>query len=387
MLYFLNSLESAWGPFRLFHYTTFRAGGAFLTAFVFVLFAIPPFLPFFRNHCVQLSPRMDDAAAQKPQTPLMGGVFIVVAITLAAVLWGRITERTLVIFLLATIALCILGMVDDIIKTKYLRTERDGVKERTKLVVQTAVAVIAVYLLYKTRGTVTMKVFFPFTRQPFQFLPGKEAIDIMIPYSSHPIFSVPLWAMPGCLLLMLLFNCFVLAGTSNGVNLTDGKDGLAPGCMFIASLTFGIVAYVSGHSVFAEYLGIPYVPQAGEIGIFACAIAGACLGFLWHNSYPASIIMGDTGSLALGGALAMIAIMLGQQLLLLPVGIVFLVETLSVWLQRKSYRWRRGKRIFRRTPIHHHFELMGIPDNKIIMGFWIVAILGALIGLATLKLR
>ena len=387
MLFFLSSLESAWGPFRLFHYTTFRAGGAFLTAFVFVLFSIPPFLPFFRNHCVQLSPRMDDAVVQKPQTPLMGGVFVVVAITLAAVLWGRITERTLVIFLLATIALGILGMIDDIIKTKYLRTERDGVKERTKLVVQTAVAVIAVYLLYKTHGTVTMKVFFPFTRQPFQFLPGKEAIDIMIPYSSHPITSVPLWAMPGCLLLMLLFNCFVLAGTSNGVNLTDGKDGLAPGCMFIASLTFGIVAYVSGHSVFAEYLGIPYVPQAGEIGIFACAIAGACLGFLWHNSYPASIIMGDTGSLALGGALAMIAIMLGQQLLLLPVGIVFLVETLSVWLQRKSYRWRHGKRIFRRTPIHHHFELMGIPDNKIIMGFWIVAILGALIGLATLKLR
>ena len=387
MLFFLSSLESAWGPFRLFHYTTFRAGGAFLTAFVFVLFSIPPCLPFFRNHCVQLSPRMDDAVVQKPQTPLMGGVFVVVAITLAAVMWGRITERTLVIFLLATIALGILGMIDDIIKTKYLRTERDGVKERTKLVVQTAVAVIAVYLLYKTHGTVTMKVFFPFTRQPFQFLPGKEAIDIMIPYSSHPITSVPLWAMPGCLLLMLLFNCFVLAGTSNGVNLTDGKDGLAPGCMFIASLTFGIVAYVSGHSVFAEYLGIPYVPQAGEIGIFACAIAGACLGFLWHNSYPASIIMGDTGSLALGGALAMIAIMLGQQLLLLPVGIVFLVETLSVWLQRKSYRWRHGKRIFRRTPIHHHFELMGIPDNKIIMGFWIVAILGALIGLATLKLR
>ncbi len=334
-----------------------------------------------------MSPRMDDAAIQKPQTPLMGGIFIVLAITIASVLWGQITERTLVIFLLATIALGILGMVDDIIKTKYLRSERDGVKERTKLAVQTSVAIIAVYLLYKTRGTVTMKVFFPFTRQPFQFLPGKEAIDVMIPYSASPLVSIPLLIMPGCLFFMLLFNAFVLAGTSNGVNLTDGKDGLAPGCMFIASLTFAIVAYLSGHSVFAEYLGIPYVPQAGEIGIFACAIAGASLGFLWHNSYPASIIMGDTGSLALGGALAMIAIMLGQQLLLLPVGIVFLAETASVWLQRKSYRWRHGKRVFLRTPIHHHFELMGIPDNKITMGFWIVAVLGAIIGLATLKLR
>ena len=387
MLYYLSSLESAWGPFRLFHYTTFRAGGAFLTAFLFILFVIPPFLPFFRKHCVQLSPRTDDAAIQKPQTPLMGGIFIVVAVTLASLLWGQITERTLVIFLLAMIALGILGIVDDIIKTKYLRTERDGVKERTKLVVQTVVAIIAVYMLYKTRGTVTMKVFFPFTRQPFQFLPGKEAIDVMIPYSESPLVSIPLLLMPVCLLLMLGFNVFVLAGTSNGVNLTDGKDGLAPGCMFIASLTFAIVAYLSGHSVFAEYLGIPYVPQAGEIGIFACAIAGACLGFLWHNSSPASIIMGDTGSLALGGALAMIAIMLGQQHLLLPVGVVFLVETASVWLQRKSYRWRHGKRIFLRTPIHHHFELMGVPDNKIIMGFWIVAILGALLGLATLKLR
>lgn len=387
MLYYLSSFESVWGPFRLFHYTTFRAGGAFITAFLFVLFVIPPFLPFFREHCVQKSPRTDDAAVQKPQTPLMGGIFIVMAIVLAAVLWGRITERTLIIFVLSTITLGILGMIDDIIKTRYLRSERDGVKERTKMIVQAAVSVVALYLLYKTQGTVTMKVYFPFSHQPFQFLPGSESVAVMVPFKALPLFSMPLWTMPICLLIMLGFNYGVLAGTSNGVNLTDGKDGLAAGCMFIAALAFSVIAYLNGHSVFADYLGIPYVPQAGEIGIFACAIAGACLGFLWHNSCPASIIMGDTGSLALGGALAMIAIMLGQHLLLPIIGFVFLVETVSVALQRISFKLRHGKRIFLRAPIHHHFELKGIPDNKIIMEFWIVAVLCAILGLATLKLR
>ena len=386
MLYYLSSLESVWGPFRLFHYITFRAGGAFITAFLFVLFVIPPFLPFFREHCIQKSPRMDDQA-EKPKTPLMGGVFIVAAIVVAALLWGRITERTLIIFVLTTIALAILGMEDDIIKTRYLRSERDGVKERTKMIVQAAVSVVALYLLYKTSGTVTMKVYFPFSPQPFQFLPGSESVSVMVPYRTSLLFSMPLWTMPICLLIMLGFNYGVLAGTSNGVNLTDGKDGLAAGCMFIAALAFSVIAYLNGHSVFAEYLGIPYVPQAGEIGIFACAIAGACLGFLRHNSYPASIIMCDTGSLALGGALAMIAIMLGQQLLLPIIGFVFLLETVSVALQRISFKLRHGKRIFLRAPIHHHFELKGIPDNKIIMGFWIVATLCAMIGLATLKLR
>lgn len=386
MLYFLNSLESVWGPFRLFHYITFRAGGAFITAFLFVLFVIPPFLPFFRKHCIQKSPRMDDQP-EKPKVPLMGGVFVVAAIVFAALLWGRITDRTFIIFTLSTLALAILGMADDIIKTKYLRSERDGVRERTKVLVQGAVAVVAVYLLYKTSGTVTMQVFFPFSRQPFHFQPGGESIAVMIPFKSTPLCYLPLCLMPGCLIAMLIFNFFVLAGTSNGVNLTDGKDGLAGGCMFIAALAFSVVTYLNGHSVFAEYLGIPYVPQAGEIGIFACAIAGASLGFLWHNSYPASIIMGDTGSLALGGALAMIAIMLGQQLLLPIIGFVFFAETISVWLQRTSYKYRHGKRIFLRAPIHHHFELKGIPDNKITTGFWIVSVLCAIIGLATLKLR
>ena len=386
MYYYLNSLASDWGPFRLFNYITFRAGGAFIMAFLIVLLAIPVFLPFFQAHCVQMSPRMDDQP-EKPRTPLMGGIIMISAIVISTMLWSRITERTLIIFVLSTLALGILGMIDDIIKTKYLRSERDGVRERTKMIVQAVVTVIALYLLYKTSGTVTMQVYFPFSRQPFQFYPGEESIAVLVPFTYSPLFFLPLWFMPVCLLIMLGFNYLVVAGTSNGVNLTDGKDGLAAGCMFIAALAFAVVAYLNGHMVFANYLGIPYVPQAGEIGVFACAIAGACLGFLWHNTAPASIYMGDTGSLALGGALAMIAIMLGQQLLLPVIGFVFFVETLSVWLQRTSYKLRHGKRIFLRAPIHHHFELKGVPDNKIVMGFWILAILAAMIGLATLKLR
>ena len=265
MYYYLNSLASDWGPFRLFNYITFRAGGAFIMAFLIVLLAIPVFLPFFQAHCVQMSPRMDDQP-EKPRTPLMGGIIMISAIVISTMLWSRITERTLIIFVLSTLALGILGMIDDIIKTKYLRSERDGVRERTKMIVQAVVTVIALYLLYKTSGTVTMQVYFPFSRQPFQFYPGEESIAVLVPFTYSPLFFLPLWFMPVCLLIMLGFNYLVVAGTSNGVNLTDGKDGLAAGCMFIAALAFAVVAYLNGHMVFANYLGIPYVPQAGEIG-------------------------------------------------------------------------------------------------------------------------
>ena len=387
MLSLLAGWSSSFGPLRLFDYVTFRAGGAFLTAFLLVALAIPPLLPFFRAHCIQKSARTDDAPQKKPTTPLMGGVIIIAGIVISTVLWGDITERALIVFLLATVGLTALGMADDIIKTRYLRTERDGVKERTKLIVQAIVAVFAIYALYKTHGAVTMKVYCPLSKQPFQFLPGPESIAVWLPFMKAPLTTLPLPVMPICLLIMLGFNYAVLAGTSNGVNLTDGKDGLAAGCMVFASLAFAAVAYMHGHKAFADYLNIPYIPQAGEVGIYACAIAGACLGFLWQNCAPATIIMGDTGSLALGGALSLVAIMLGQQLLLPIIGFIFFVEALSVWLQRTSYRWRNGKRIFLMAPIHHHFEKKGVPDPKLTIRFWIVAGLCALIGLATLKLR
>ena len=385
MLYYLHNFESFFGPLRVFEYISFRAGGAFFTAFLLTMMCIPPLLPFFNKHCVQKSARTDDDT--RPRKPMMGGVIIIASVVLSALLWGELPDRKLIVFLLATIGLAALGFADDYIKLKYLRQERDGVKERTKVIIQAVVAVLAIYALYKTYGTVTMKIYLPFFKNPFQFLPESEKIAVMTPFFKDALFCMPLFLMPLCLIFMLVFNYGVLFCASNGVNLTDGKDGLASGCMVIATLAFALSAYLSGHRIFAGYLNIPYVPGAGEIAIYACAIAGACLGFLWHNCQPASLIMGDTGSLALGGALSLIAIMLGQQVLLFIIGFVFILELASSFIQRFVYRHFGGKRFFLMAPIHHHFEKKGIPDSKITIRFWIFAVLCALIGLATLKLR
>ena len=385
MLYLLHHLDSFFGPLRLFEYISFRAGGAFMTAFLLTMLLIPPLLPFFKKHCVQKSARTDDG--KQPHKPLMGGILIIGSVMISTLLWGVLSDRKLIVFLLATIALAALGFADDYIKLRYLRQERDGVKERTKVIVQALVSFLAIYALYKTYGTVTMKIHLPLFKYPFQFLPDAKNIAVMTPFCKEALFSLPLFLMPLCLIFMLCFNYGVLFCASNGVNLTDGKDGLASGCMVIASLAFALIAYLSGHRIFAGYLNIPYVPGAGEIGIYACAIAGSCMGFLWHNCQPASLIMGDTGSLALGGALSLIAIMLGQQVLLFIIGFIFILELASSFIQRFVYRHFGGKRFFLMAPIHHHFEKQGIPDSRIIIRFWIAAILCALIGIATLKIR
>lgn len=385
MLYYLHNFNDFFGPFRLFEYISFRAGGAFFTAFLLTVFAIPPLLPFFKKHCIQKSSRTDDD--QKPHKPLMGGVVIIGAVAVSAVLWGMIADRKLVVFILATLALAGLGFVDDFIKLKYLRQERDGVKRNTKIIVQAIISVAAIYGLYKTHGTVTMQVFLPCFKQAFQFVPGSENIAVMTPFSSEAWFALPLFMMPLCLIFMLVFNFGVLFCASNGVNLTDGKDGLAAGCMIFAALSFAVISYLSGHRILAEYLNIPYVPGAGEVGIYACATAGACMGFLWHNCEPASLIMGDTGSLALGGTLSLIAIMLGQQIVLFIICGVFIIELGSSFIQQKYYRFSGGKRIFLMAPLHHHYEKKCVPDSKIVICFWIAAIICAFIGLATLKIR
>ena len=370
---------------QIFESVTSRAGGAFFTAFLLTVFTIPPLLPFFRKHCIQKSARIDNG--EKPHKPLMGGVVIIASVLVSSSLWGMVSDRKLTVFLLATAALAMLGFADDFIKLKYLRQERDGVKERTKVVIQAFVSILAVYALYKTHGTVTMKIFLPCFKRAFQFVPGTESIAVMTPFSAQPWFVLPLFFMPLCLLFMLGLNYGVIFCASNGVNLTDGKDGLASGCMIFASLAFAVTAYFSGHKIFAGYLNIPYVPGAGEVGIYACAVAGACTGFLWHNCEPASLIMGDTGSLALGGALSLIAIMLGQQILFFIIGFVFIAELGSSFIQRFVYRHFGGRRFFLMAPIHHHYEKQGIPGSRIIVRFWIIAVLCALLGLGLLKLR
>lgn len=385
MFYLLHYFSDCFGPLRLFEYISFRAGGAFFTAFILTVLLIPPLLPFFRKHCIQKSARTDDG--KKPHKPLMGGVVIIGSVVLSTLLWGMISDCKLIVFILATLALAALGFVDDYIKLKYLRQERDGVKRNTKIIVQAVISVLAIYALYKTRGTVTMKIFLPCFKQAFQFVPGSESIAVMTPFSAEAWFYLPLLMMPICLIFMLFLNFGVLFCASNGVNLTDGKDGLASGCMIFAALAFALTAYLSGHRIFAEYLNIPYVPGAGEVGIFACAIAGACMGFLWHNCEPASLIMGDTGSLALGGALSLIAIMLGQQIMLFIIGGVFIAELASSLIQQVYFRRTGGKRFFLMAPLHHHYEKKNIADSKIIICFWIAAAICALIGLAALKIR
>ena len=385
MLYYLHNFSEWFGPLRVFEYISLRAGGAFFTAFLLAVLFIPPLLPFYKKHCVQKTPRKD--GDEKPHKPLMGGVIIIAAVVISAVLWGMITDRKLIVFIAATLALALLGFTDDFIKLKFTRQERDGVKERTKVIMQCVVALGAIYALYKMQGTVTMKIFLPFFKQPFQFLTENSTIAVMTPFSTEAWFCMPDFTMPLCLIFMLFLNFGALFCASNGVNLTDGKDGLAAGCMIFAALAFAIISYLSGHKLFAEYLNIPFVPGAGEVGIYACAIAGACTGFLWHNCEPASLIMGDTGSLALGGALSLIAIMLGQQILLFIIGGVFIVELASSFIQRKYYRMTGGKRFFLMSPLHHHYEKKGMRDSKIVIRFWIFAVLCALIGLATLKIR
>ena len=227
MFYYLHNFSECFGPLRLFEYISFRAGGAFFTAFLLTVSAIPPLLPFFRKHCIQKSARTDDDT--RPKKPLMGGVIIIGSVVVSALLWGMIADRKLVVFILAALALAALGFVDDFIKLKYLRQERDGVTRKTKVIVQAIISIAAIYLLYKTHGTVTMKIFLPFFKQPFQFLPGSENIAVMTPFSSAAWFTLPLFFMPLCLIFMLFLNFGVLFCASNGVNLTDGKDGLAAG--------------------------------------------------------------------------------------------------------------------------------------------------------------
>ena len=318
----------------------------------------------------------------------MGGLLIVAAILVSTLLWG-VMNRMLLIFLCVLCSLCILGFLDDFIKIRYKRNIRDGISGKAKLLVQFLIALSAAYLLYKTPDAVTMKLFVPFFKDPVIALPDMDSAQVflMTPWSEVPLLTLGIGWTTFFVALMLCFNGVVVTGASNAVNLTDGKDGLAAGCMVFSSLAFAAFAYMCSHAVFAKYLAIPLIPNASEVCVFACAIAGACIGFLWHNCNPASVFMGDTGSLPLGGVIGLIAVLIGQQLLLVIVGFVFVMEAGSVLLQVTYFKLTKGKRIFLCTPIHHHFEKLGWTENQIVTRFWIIAGICALLGMATLKLH
>ena len=394
MLYLLANLRECFGPLRLFEYVTFRSGGALITSMLLVIFLGPWTIRRLKKFCVPKSARLEGLVAEqfvdhsKDKTPTMGGLLIIFSIVFSTIFWGDLSNRMVLVFLLVLLPLTALGFYDDYIKVKYERSVRDGVSGKVKLLIQILVSFVALYIIYKMPDTMTTKFLIPFFKDPICLKPAGETIQFWLPPQllPDPLFTFPAsWAFLAVGLIFLA-NILLVTFFSNAVNLTDGKDGLAAGCTIFCVLSFAAVAYVHGHTVFAKYLSVPYIPELGEISVFASAMAGACIGFLWYNCKRAAVFMGDTGSLPLGGSIGLIAVLMGQQFLLIVIGFVFLMEGVSVMIQVASFRLT-GRRVFLCTPIHHHFEQKGWSETQIVIRFWIIAGICALIGLATLKLR
>ncbi len=347
---------------NVIRYITFRTAVASLTALFLVLVLGPWMIERLRRFQIGQYIREEGPQAHKAKagTPTMGGILILAGILVPTLLWADLTNRNVWIVVLATLAFGAIGFADDYLKV--VKKQSQGLSARLKFRGQVAVGLVlglSLYLLAEIEPThYSTRLLFPFFKN---FMPDLSAFYI-------------------------LFSVAVVVSASNAVNLTDGLDGLAIGAMLIASAAFTVLAYLSGHRVFSNYLDLLYLPGAGEVTVFCGAMVGASMGFLWWNCYPAQVFMGDVGSLALGGALGTVALLIKQELLLFSVGGLFVLEALSVILQVGSFKLR-GKRIFRMAPLHHHFELGGWKEPQIIIRFWIVAIVFALFSLTTLKLR
>lgn len=359
MLYhLLYPLHTTISVFNVFRYITFRTIYASLTAFL-ICFILGPWVIRKLSHLqVGQYIREDgpESHHKKAGTPTMGGTLIIFSITVSTLLWTNLTNRYIWIVLLATIGYACIGFIDDYLM--QIKKRSKGLKGRSKFLLQTILATLTGALVYSSSDFST---------------------SVTIPFFKN--ISPDLgWGY-------ILFAALIIIGTSNAVNLTDGLDGLAIGPIIIASVTYLVFAYVAGHFKIADYLQINYVAGSGELAIFCGALAGAGLGFLWFNTYPAQIFMGDVGSLALGGAIGTVAVITKQEILLVIVGGIFVIETLSVIFQVGFFKMTSGRRIFKMAPLHHHFELKGWPEPKVIVRFWIIAIALALISMSTLKIR
>jgi phospho-N-acetylmuramoyl-pentapeptide-transferase len=362
-------------PFRIFRYLTFRTAFASLTALFTALIVGPIVINRLREFQIGQFIREEGPKAhqKKAGTPTMGGLLIAISIVVPTLLWADLSNLFIWIAVFATCAFAAIGFTDDYIKVVNRRNL--GLTSKAKLGLQIAASIlIAVALIaMQTRGAYSTKLMVPFIKQ---FHPDL-VIETLI---GHPV----LW--PLAFLPFVAFVVLVIVGSSNAVNLTDGLDGLAIGCTVIAAGALAVLTYVSGHAAFAQYLELQRMPLAGELTIFCGAMVGASIGFLWYNAHPAEVFMGDVGSLALGGAIGTVAVMIKQELLLPFIGGIFVIEALSVILQVASYKLRK-KRIFKMAPLHHHFELLGWSESKIIVRFWIASLVFALFALTTLKLR
>ncbi|MCP4230207.1 MAG: phospho-N-acetylmuramoyl-pentapeptide-transferase [bacterium] len=362
MLYhLLYPLTEYFSLFNLFQYVTFRSAYAAVTAFLLVFFIGKPFIAFLKRRTIEERIREDtpDRHQSKAGTPTMGGVLIVVGTLVPTLLWADIKSPCVWMVVGITFALGLLGFFDDWLKV--VKKKPLGLLGRYKFITQAifAFAIGTLVYLFPLANGMTTVITFPFFKE--------LAVDIGLFY--------------------IVFVAFTITATTNAVNLTDGLDGLAAGSVLFAAGAFGIICYVTSHAYFADYLDLMQIIGTSELVIFCAAMVGAIMGFLWFNSYPAQIFMGDTGSLALGGGLGTVAILAKQELTLVFIGGIFVIETVSVISQVAYFKLTGGKRIFRMSPLHHHYELLGLDESKIVVRFWIIAAIFAVIGLSTLKLR
>ena len=377
MLYWLlfEKLQPIFGPLRLFGYVTFRTAFALLTALLISLLLGPYMIRKLRELAIGQFIREDGPKSHetKAGTPTMGGLLIIISILVPTLLWANLRVVHVWIAMGSLIGFGAIGFYDDYTKLKKMRNLGLTARQKFLLQVLVAMAIGFVLLLLNAKGSYSTAMNVPFIKN---FKP-----DLILEAFAHNPWTFPLAFAP-----FYIFMILVLVGSTNAVNLTDGLDGLAIGLMIIASSAMTALCYLAGHREFATYLELQRVPGASELTIFCATMVGASLGFLWYNAHPAEVFMGDVGSLALGGSMGTVAVLIKQELLLPFIGGVYVLELLSVVLQVGSFEMR-GKRIFKMAPIHHHFEMLGWKESKIIARFWIVGLIMALFALATLKLR
>jgi phospho-N-acetylmuramoyl-pentapeptide-transferase len=369
MLYFLlTPLADEATFFNVFRYISFRVAWGMVTALALCYVLFPPFIRWMRQQRMEQIIRAEGPQSHletKVGTPTMGGIPMLTSILVSTLLWARLDSVPIWMALTILVGYGAIGFVDDWMKV--MRRSSDGLAGRYKLLGQFGLAALVLGVGYGT-GHIDPALAVPF------FKGATIHFDRLVP------------TLPWIGWAYVCIGTFIIAGCSNAVNLTDGLDGLAIGPVMTSAMTLGILAYLAGHAQFSEYLAVPFVAGAGELSVFAVTIVGAGLGFLWYNSYPAQIFMGDVGSLALGGALAVIAVLCKHEILLALIGGIFVLEAVSVILQVASFKLT-GKRIFAMAPIHHHYEKLGWSEPKIIVRFWIISIMLALVALSTLKVR
>ena len=361
MLYqFLLNFVDTFSFLNVFKYLTFRTGLSVFTSLAIVLLIGGPFIKFFSNQKI-FNPIRDDGPedhiVKKIGTPTMGGVIILFGLLISVLLWADLSNINILFCIYIMVSFGLLGAFDDFKKIKY--SNSSGISSKLKITLQILLAVLGVSLFV-------------------YYADFQDMTNLYFPFFKNLIFNLGWFFIP--------FSVFVIIGSSNAVNLTDGLDGLATVPVILVAACFAFISYVTGNIVFSNYLQIPYIEGTGEISIFCGAIIGSCLGFLWFNAPPAKIFMGDTGSLSLGGSLGAVGIITKHEIVLAITGGLFVLEAVSVMVQVISFKLT-GKRIFKMAPIHHHFEKKGWPESTVVIRFWIISIILAMIGLATLKLR